>query len=140
MSTRSAKHPPHSRRLTALRIEATVLMSLAIGQAGLAAGFLGGDGSLEPVHGINAYALIATTVVVTVTAVLYRRTGGPPWPILAGVILLLVETGQLVLASLDAVGLHIFSGVLFVVMATLLTSYLFRPGFVSPAGISAIGV
>ena len=27
-------------------------------------------------------------------------------------------------------GAHIFLGVLFVVMATLLTSYLFRPGFI----------
>lgn len=135
MSTSSA---PHSPLLTVLRIEATVLMSLAIGQAGLAAGFLSGDGGLEPIHGINAYVLLGTTVVVTATAALYRRAGGPRWPVLAGVILLLVETGQLVLAGLDAVGLHIFCGVLFVVMATLLTSYLFRPGFVSATGNSAV--
>ena len=40
MATPTARRP---RILLALQIEATVLMSLAIGQAGLAAGFLGGD-------------------------------------------------------------------------------------------------
>lgn len=125
---------PRPRLLVALQAEATVLMSLAIGQAGLAAGFLGGSDGLKPVHGVNAYALLAVTVALVVTAVLYRRGGGPRWPVLAGVILLLVETLQLVLARFEVVGLHIFSGVLFVVLATLLTSYLFRPGFVPSTG------
>ena len=114
----------------ALQVEATVLMSLAIGQAGLAAGFLGGQEALKPLHGANAYALLTLTVVVLITAVVYRRDGGPRWPVLAGAILLLVETLQLLLARSEVVGLHIFCGVLFVVLATLVTSYLFRPGFV----------
>lgn len=122
--------PPRPRLLVALQTEATVVMSLAIGQAGLAAGFLGGSEGLKPAHGVNAYALLAVTVILVVTAVLHRRGGGPRWPVLAGVILLLVETLQLVLARFEVVGLHIFCGVLFVVLATLLTSYLFRPGFV----------
>ena len=114
-----------------MRIEATVLMSLAIGQAGLAAGFLGGQPSLLPIHQINASLLLGLTAAVIVTAVLYqRRGGGPRWPVLAGAILLAVEVLQLVLARTGVVGLHIFCGVLFVVLATLLTSYLFRPGFV----------
>jgi hypothetical protein len=125
--------------LTALRIEATVLMSLAIGQAGLAAGFLGGRESLVPVHGANAYALVTLTVAVLLTAVGYRRAGGPRWPILAGAILLGVEVLQVVLARTEVVGLHIFCGVLFVVLATLLTSYLFRPGFLPSTSGSAVG-
>lgn len=123
--------PRRPRLLVALQTEATVLMSLAIGQAGLAAGFLGGSEGLKPLHGVNAYALLAVTAALVVTAVLHRRGGGPRWPVLAGVILLLVETLQLVLARSEVVGLHIFCGVLFVVLATLVTSYLFRPGFVS---------
>ena len=54
--------------------------------------------------------------------------------VLAGAILFAVEVGQLILARVEVVGLHIFCGVLFVVLATLLTSYLFRPGFVPAAG------
>ncbi len=135
MATTPARRPP---LLVALQTEATVLMSLAIGQAGLAAGFLGGSEGLKPVHGVNAYALLAVTVALVVTAVLHRRGGGPRWPVLAGVILLLVETLQLVLARFEVVGLHIFSGVLFVVLATLLTSYLFRPGFTPSTGRPAV--
>jgi hypothetical protein len=135
MATPTARRP---RPLLALQIEATVLMSLAIGQAGLAAGFLGGDENIKPLHGANAYALLALTVALIITAVAYRRGGGPRWPVLAGVILLVVETLQLVLARADAVGLHIFCGVLFVVLATLVTSYLFRPGFVPRPGAPAV--
>lgn len=105
-------------------------MSLAVGQAGLAAGFLGGDSALLPAHQLNAYLLLALTAVVVVTAVLYQRAGGPRWPVWAAGILIGVEVLQIVLARSGIVGLHIFCGVLFVVMATLLTSYLFRPGFV----------
>jgi uncharacterized membrane protein AbrB (regulator of aidB expression) len=136
MSTRSDRQPP--RELVALRIEATVLMSLAIGQAGLAAGFLGGRATLLPIHRINAFLLLGMTAAVVVTAVLYRRGGGPRWPVLAGAILVAMEIGQVVLARTNIVGLHIFCGVLFVVLATLLTSYLYRPGFV-PADLARRG-
>ncbi len=89
-------------------------------------------------HGVNAYALLTVTVVVIITAVLHRRGGGPRWPVLAGIILVLVETLQLVLARAEVVGLHVFLGVLFVVLATLLTSYLFRPGFAPVNGSPAV--
>lgn len=132
MTSTSPARPPGP--LTALRIESTVLMSVAIGQAGLAAGFLGGEDALKPVHGLNAYVLVTLTIALVVTAVLYRRDGGPRWPVLAAAVLLVLEVLQVVLARLDVAGLHIFVGVLFVVWATLVTSYLFRPGFVTPAG------
>lgn len=106
-------------------------MSLAIGQAGLAAGFLGGGDGLKPVHAVNAFVLVGLTLALLVTAVVWRyRADGPRWPVLAAVILLLIEALQVGLARGEVVGLHIFCGVLFVVLATLLTSYLFRPGFV----------
>ena len=135
MATPTARRP---RLLLALQIEATVLMSLAIGQAGLAAGFLGGDEGLKPLHGANAYALLALIVAVLLTAIAYRRGGGPRWPVLAGAILLVIETLQLVLARAEVVGLQIFCGVLFVVLATLVTSYLFRPGFVPRSHAPAV--
>lgn len=116
--------------LLALQIGATILMSLAIGQAGLAAGFIGGTKGLRAVHGINAYLLIAVTVALLIVAVLYQRAGGPRWPMLAVGIIAVVEIVQALLGRFEVVGAHVFLGVLFVVLATLLTSYLFRPGFI----------
>ena len=125
-----ARRPP---LLLALQAGATILMSLAIGQAGLAAGFLSGSPGLKVVHGINAYLLITVTVGLLILAVLYQRSGGPRWPLLAVGIVAVVEIIQIILGRLGVAGAHIFLGVLFVVMATLLTSYLFRPGFIPAA-------
>jgi uncharacterized membrane protein YfcA len=115
--------------LVLLQTEATALMSLAIGQAGLASGFLTGHGDLKPIHAVNALVLVALTVGTIVTAVAYQRQGGPRWPAAAALVLLLLEGVQITLARLDVAGAHIFIGVLFVVSATLYTSYLFRLGF-----------
>ncbi len=127
MSPATSGRPP---LLTALQAGATILMTLAIGQAGLAAGFIGGTPSLKIIHGINAYLLVTVTIALLILAVLYQRSGGPRWPLLAVGIITLVEILQIILGRLEVVGAHIFLGVLFVVMATLLTSYLFRPGFI----------
>ncbi len=127
MSPAGARRPP---LLIALQVGATILMALAIGQAGLAAGFLSGSPGLRAVHGINAYLLVTVTVALLIVAVLYQRSGGPRWPLLAVGIIAVVEVIQIVLGRLEVAGPHIFLGVLFVVLATLLTSYLFRPGFI----------
>lgn len=128
MSARSGTPP----LLLALQVGATILMSLAIGQAGLAAAFIsaGGSESLVAAHAINAWLVAAVTIALVILAVLYRRAGGPRWPLLAVAIVAVVEVAQIVLGRLGIAGAHIFLGVLFVTMATLLTSYLFRPGFV----------
>ena len=117
------------RLLVAIQTGATVLMSLAIGQAGLAAAFLTGHRQLKEVHALNGILLVAVTVATLVGAVLYQRQGGPRWPVLAAGLLLVWEAVQITLGELDVAGAHIFLGVLFVVLATLYTSYLFRPGF-----------
>ena len=70
------------------------------------------------------------TIGLLILAVLYQRSGGPRWPLLAIGIVAVVEIIQIMLGRLGVTGAHIFLGVLFVVMATLLTSYLFRPGFI----------
>jgi hypothetical protein len=129
----AAAAPGRPPLLIALQVGATILMSLAIGQAGLAAGFLSGTPGLKVVHGINAYALVTVTVGLLIMAVLYQRSGGPRWPLLAIGIIAVVEIVQVVLGRLEVAGAHIFLGVLFVVLATLLTSYLFRPGFIPPS-------
>jgi CHASE2 domain-containing sensor protein len=115
--------------LVLLQTAATVLMSLAIGQAGLAAAFMTGHRSLKQVHEVNGFLLVAVTVATLVAAVLYQRSGGPRWPVAATVLLIVVEALQITLGEVEAAGAHIFLGVLFVAAATLLTSYLFRPGF-----------
>lgn len=120
--------------LIALQTEATILMSLAIGQAGLAAGFLDGARGLKAVHGVNALVIAAVTVALLITAVLHRRRGGPRWPVLGAGLLLVTEVAQIVLGTTEVKGPHIFLGVIFTVLATLLTSYLFRPGF-TPAAV-----
>lgn len=112
-----------------VQTEATVLMSLAIGQAGLAAAFLTGQKPLKEVHAINGLLLVVVTVATLVGAVLYQRQGGPRWPVAAAVLLIVVEALQITLGELDLAGAHIFLGVLFVAASTLYTSYLFRPGF-----------
>lgn len=127
MSPAAPGRPP---LLLALQIGATTLMSLAVAQAGFAAGFLEGNASYKIIHGVNAYLIVTVTVALLVLAVLYQRSGGPRWPLLAVGIVAVVEVVQIVLARLDIAGSHIFLGILFVTMATLLTSYLFRPGFI----------
>jgi len=121
-----ARRPP---LLILVQTAATVLMSLAIGQAGLAAAFLTGSRSLKEWHEFNGFLLAAVTVLTLVAAVLYQRGGGPRWPVAAAVLLVLVEAVQITLGEAGAAGAHIFLGVLFVAAATLYTSYLFRPGF-----------
>jgi hypothetical protein len=117
------------KALVLVQTSATVLMSLAIGQAGLAAAFLTGHKPLKEVHEINGFLLTAVTLLTLVAAVLYQRQGGPRWPVAAAVLLIVVEVLQITLGELDSAGAHIFLGVLFVAAATLYTSYLFRPGF-----------
>jgi hypothetical protein len=119
---------PPTRWLNGVRIAAAVTMSLAIAQAGLAAGFLTGHPNLRPVHQLNAVLIILTTSTALVLAVLYQRSGGPRWPAAAAVLLLVVEVIQAVLGRSGVTGLHIFLGVLFVASATVFTSYLFRSG------------
>jgi hypothetical protein len=122
------------RWLTALRVQATVLMSLAIGQAGLAAGFLDGQAGLRPVHGAGGDLVVALGAVLLLTAAGYRRAGGPWWPAAVTGLLLLVGLGQLWSGHGGLTGLHVFTGVLYVTAATLLTSYLFRPGAAGDPG------
>lgn len=125
-STARTRRPP---LLIALQTEATIFMSLAIGQAGLAAAFISKQATTKPVHEINAFVLATIALVMAVTALLYRRSGGPRWVLPAAGLLLVLIVVQISLGELKVAGVHIFLGVISVVLAVLFTSYLFRPGF-----------
>lgn len=122
----TSRRPP---LLIALQTEATILMSISIGQAGLAAGFLSGTRSLKSVHEVLGFVIGALTVITLVTAVVYARGGGPRWPAVATTVVTVAVLVQIALGESEVKGLHIFLGVLVVTMTALLTSYLFRPGF-----------
>lgn len=118
--------------LIAIQTEATLLMSLAIGQAGLAAAFITGRDALKKVHEINAFVVGTLVVITLLTAIAYRRTGGPRWPVGVSALLVVLTAAQITLGLIEVAGAHIFVGVLYVVSVTLFTSYLFRPGFTPP--------
>ena len=115
-------------------------MSLAIGQAGLAAAFLTGQKALKQVHEINAYVLAALAVAMLLTAIGYRRAGSPAWVPWASGLLLLLLALQITLGTLKVAGVHIFLGVIFVTLATLFTSYLFRSGQRTRVGSVPTGI
>lgn len=120
--------------LIALQTEATIFMTLSIGQAGLAAAFISKQAAVKNIHEINAFVMAAVALVILATAIFYRRGGGPLWILLGAGLLLVLVLAQISLGELKVVGLHIFLGVIYVVLAVLFTSYLFRPGFTPPSG------
>ena len=124
-STRTRRPP----LMITLQTEATIFMSLSIGQAGLAAAFISKQAAVKNIHEINAFVMGGLAVVMLVTAIFYRRSGGPLWVVLAAGLLVIVIVTQISLGELKVVGVHIFLGVIYVVLAVLFTSYLFRPGF-----------
>lgn len=131
--TSPAGRTPRPPLLIAIQTEATLLMSLAIGQAGLAAAFITGRDALKEVHEVNAFVVGTLVVVTLVTAIAYRRSGGPRWPVLVSALLVALTAAQIAMGLVEVAGAHIFVGVLYVVSVTLFTSYLFRPGFTPAA-------
>lgn len=129
--------PPQTTRrpplLIAIQTEATLLMSLAIGQAGLAAAFITGRDALKQFHEINGFVLGGLIVITLLTAVGYHRSGGPRWPVLVSALLVVLTGAQITMGLVEVAGVHIFVGILYVVSVTLFTSYLFRPGFIPRA-------
>ncbi|HET9872175.1 MAG TPA: hypothetical protein VFP89_06215 [Propionibacteriaceae bacterium] len=114
--------------LKAMQVEAAVLIFLAVGQAGLAAGMITGNPELRPIHRINAYLIISVTIAILITAIVHFRRGGPRWPAAAAAVLVVAEALQSTLGRMAVTGAHIFIGVVFVASVAVLTSYLFRPG------------
>ena len=120
------------RLLRVLRVLATVLLAVALGQAGFGSGLVATlvdpprSETLEVAHSVNAWAVLVTVVVCVVASVRYRRAGGPAWPLWFALGILAAAVLQVTLGSLEVVGAHVFLGVLLLCAVTTYTSYLYR--------------
>ncbi|MCC2593613.1 hypothetical protein LKO27_09360 [Tessaracoccus sp. OS52] len=115
---------PHPH-LIVLRSVATVVLSCLIGQAGWAAAFLGGENAYRVHHEVGAWVTLAATIIGAVVYVILRRSAGTVNVVLALVLAVAVVL-QYALGEADATALHIFSGVLIVMLGTALTSWTYR--------------
>ncbi len=109
-----------------LRVLSTALLGFALGQAGFGSGYLGGNANLLIIHYINAFLVVGLVVACVVGGVLYRRAGGPLWPLVFAAALLAVAVVQIVLGRSNITGAHVFVGVLFLCGVTTFCSYLWR--------------
>ena len=115
-----------------LQIWSTVLLAVAIGQAGLGSGFgasrIARDKSdvLETLHSFNAILVIVVAAVCIVIAAVYRRRGGPTWTLVFAVCLEIGAILQTVLGQVRVVALHLFVGVLLLCAVTTFCSYAWR--------------
>ena len=110
VSPRAADGP--RRALALFRWAATLLAVMALAQAGLAAGYLGGEYEALDTHARNARVVVGLALVTALTALWARRKGGPLWPVPAALVLLLALVGELALGTARAVAPHIAFGVL----------------------------
>lgn len=124
---------PHPH-LIILRTVATVVISCIIGQAGWAAAFIGGAGNYLPHHQVTAVVTVVVSVLSAVVYLLLRRSAGPVNVALA-VALAVGVVAQYVLGETGMASLHIFWGVLLVMLGTALTSWTYRHQM--PAEVSA---
>lgn len=110
-----------------LRILSTVLLGFAIGQAGLGSGYLDGEANgLLIAHATNAFAVLVLTLLATIFGFNYRRSGGPGWVFFLPLALLAMAAVQITLGFAEIRGIHVFSGVLYLCLATAFCSYTWR--------------
>ncbi len=115
---------PHPH-LIILRTVATVIISCIIGQAGWAAAFIGGSGNYRPHHEVTAVVTVLASLLGAVVYLLLRRSAGPVNVGLA-VALAVGVVVQYALGETGMASLHIFWGVLLVMLGTALTSWTYR--------------
>ena len=111
--------------LIVLRTVATVVISALIGQAGWAAAFLGGDDGYRAYHQVGAWATLAVCVAAAVVYLAMRRSAGTVNVVLA-VSVAAAASVQFALGEWGATSVHIFLGVLLVMLGTALTSWTYR--------------
>ncbi|MGL4745101.1 MAG: hypothetical protein ACRCXL_12020 [Dermatophilaceae bacterium] len=115
-----------------LRVLATTLLGVSIGQAGFGSGLVAAlveksaSGRVEAAHSVVAYVVVGTAVACVFAAARYRRDGGPGWPLWFAVFLVLAAALQVTLGSFGVVGAHVFVGVLVLCAVTTYCSYLWR--------------
>ena len=110
-----------------LRILATVLLGFAVAQAGLGSGFLNDEArALLIAHATNAFAVLVLTVLAAVFGFNYRRSGGPGWAFFMPLVMVGMVGVQVSLGFGGIRGAHVFSGVLYLCVATAFCSYTWR--------------
>ena len=115
---------PHPH-LIVLRTVATVVLSCVIGQAGWAAAFIGGESTYRVHHQVGALVTLVASIVGAAVYVALRRSAGPVNVSLA-VILAAAIVAQYFLGEAGATAVHVFTGVLIVMVGTALTSWTYR--------------
>ena len=116
---------PH---LMVLRTLITLELSLLIGQAGWASAGLGRDPGWFRLHAGFALPTLLGAWLCLIAYLLLRRTAGPVCVGLAG-LLAAMAAAQFALGELAVPDVHIFLGVLTLMVATALTSWTYRlPG------------
>ena len=115
---------PHPH-LIILRTVATVVISCIIGQAGWAAAFIGGAGDYLPYHRVGAVVAVVVSGLGAVVYLVLRRSAGAVNVGLAAALAVSVMA-QYALGEAGAASIHIFWGVLLVMLGTALTSWTYR--------------
>ncbi len=115
---------PHPH-LIILRTAATVVISCIIGQAGWAAAFIGGSEQYFPYHRVGALVAVVVCILAAVVYLVLRRSAGPVNVVLA-VALAVGVVAQYFMGEAGMASLHIFWGVLLVMLGTALTSWTYR--------------
>lgn len=118
------RFPVHPHLLV-LRSLVTVELSLLIGQAGWAAAGLGRDPGWLSLHALFALPTLAVAVLTLIGHLVLRRTAGPVCLGLAAAVTVMT-TAQYVLGEGQVLDVHIFTGVLTLMVATALTSWTYR--------------
>lgn len=115
---------PHPH-LIILRSVATVALACLIAQAGWAAAFIGDAGDYKPHHEVGALVTLVVTVVGALVYLVLRKSAGMVNVALA-VTLAAAVAVQYTLGESGATAVHIFLGVLLVMLGTALTSWTYR--------------
>lgn len=110
--------------LIVLRSVVTVVLSALIGQAGWAAAFIGG-GDYRTHHRVGAWVTLGLCIAAAVVYVAIKRVAGPVNVTLA-VLLAVAASVQFALGQSGQTSVHIFLGVLLVMLGTALTSWTYR--------------
>lgn len=118
--------------LIVLRTVVTVVLSALLGQAGWAAAFLGGEGQYRNHHRVGAWVTLGVCLAAAVVYVDMRRVAGRVNVTLA-VLLAVAAAVQFALGQRGDTAVHIFLGVLLVMLGTALTSWTYRHELPSPA-------
>ncbi|MFI5074877.1 MAG: hypothetical protein ACHP7G_07690 [Actinomycetales bacterium] len=115
-----------------LKIWSTVLLCVAVAQAGLGSGLgaslIARDKSelLEKLHSFNAIVVIVVAAVCVVLAAVHLRRGGARWPLVFAASLALGAILPMILGEVRVVGPHLFVGVLLLCAVTTFCSYAWR--------------